>query len=534
MSIRSKRLLGGAAALAVAAAALAACSSDSGEARGNAIVQAISGDPSTLDPRLSFEKRSAQYVANVYDTLVGFKLTKNDEGLLVADSEAPTGALAETIEVSEDKLTYTFRLHEATFHSGNPVTSADVRWSFERAWKLQEGGWFDLKTIGLSDPSTQITTPDERTAVMKMTRTTPFTLQMLANPTIAIYDSKLMKENATGDDPWAQDYLADHDAGSGPYKLESFERGVSLTLSRFDQYWGAKPEADKVVMQVVPSASDQVALLKNGDIDIAAELPSASLKELTSADGVTIHASKSNQQVNLMMNNAVGPTADVNVRRAISYAVPYDAIAANVYGGYADGPSGPIPTGMPGFDEDAALYKEDLDAAKRALAASDHAGAFSIPLTYDNSVTGYEEIAIAVQQALGKIGITVETKPVTTAQMNEAFFSGKTELFIFSALSWVNNPSYHLDLYWATGSYGNKISYTNTQVDSVKEKAFQQPVGSEPFKAEVAEIQKLMLQDAPAAWLGQVNWTLGTTDRIVSYEVRTDQIIRFGTMDLAG
>lgn len=496
------------------------------------IVQAISGDPSTLDPRMSFEERSAQYVANVYQTLVGFELTESADGLLVADSESPTGSLAEAIDVSDDGLVYTFTLHDAVFHSGNPVTSQDVKWSLERAWEIQEGGWFDLDTIGLADPTGQIDTPDDQTVVLNMTRATPFTLQMLANPTVAIYDSVLMQENATEEDPWAQEFIAANDAGSGPYELASFSPGVELVLTRFEDYYGEAPEIDEVVMRVVPSASDQVALLQRGDIDIAAELPLSSLESLSSSDGVTVRSVPSNAQVSLMMNNVDGPTEDPAVRRAVAYAMPYDEIAANVFFGEAHSPSGPIPDLMPGFDVDAALYTQDLDRAGEELASSSYPDGFTIGLTYDSSATGYEQLVIAIQQALGEIGITVEAEPMTTAQFNEAFFSGETPMFLFSSLSWVNNPSYHLDLFWAIGSYGNRISYSNAEVDALKELAFEHPIDSNEALEYFSEIQALMLTDSPAAFLTQVNWTLGMTSRIEAYEVRTDQIIRFETMRL--
>src|ERR1051326_4257474 len=153
-------------------------------ATSSTIIKAVSGDAQTIDPRLNFQPRASEMVANMYDQLVTYKIAPNAQGQLVADSTQPVPLLAESWDTSADGLDWTFHLRQdAKFHSGNPVTAQDAKWSFMRGDQIQKDGWFDLQVVGLDDRKNghsvadAITVVDDHTFTMHVQRPTPYLLQ---------------------------------------------------------------------------------------------------------------------------------------------------------------------------------------------------------------------------------------------------------------------------------------------------------------------------------------------------------------------
>jgi peptide/nickel transport system substrate-binding protein len=503
------------------------------------IIKAISGDAQTIDPRLNFQPRASEMVANMYDQLVAYKIVQNNQGQLVADSTQPVPLLAESWEVSPDGLDWTFHLRkDAKFHSGNPITAADAKWSFERGDQIQKDGWFDMQVIALDDRknghtvSDAINVIDDNTFTMHVQRRTPYFLQVLSNAGVTIYDSELMKQNATDDDPWAANFLKDHDAGSGPFMLDSIEPGVQIVMNRFDGYFQGPAPASQLLFKVIPSAADRSLLLQNGSVHFAEELTLDTVQQLTNAPQVQVVSYPSTDQLLLMMNTTVGPMQDQKVRQAVSSAVPYDQIAQNVYFGYAQAGGGPIPMGMPTYDQRAPFYTTDMAKAKAALGSSGSPNGFPVTLTIDASRPQWEAAALLIQNALAPMGITVNIDKLAPANFNDQFFTGQLPFFTFQALSWVNDPTYLLQLLWETGSYGNKVNYSDPQLDTLAMQA--KTTSDDQARADIfKKIQALMLQDAPAAWLVQPNFVLASSKSVTGYVQRIDQLNRYYYVSLS-
>jgi peptide/nickel transport system substrate-binding protein len=521
------------AASSIGATSVGAAQPPAQGAASTTIIKAVSGDAQTIDPRLNFQPRASEMVANMYDQLVSYKIVQNSQGQLIADSTQPVPLLAESWETSPDGLDWTFHLRQdAKFHSGNPVTAADAKWSFLRGDQIQKDGWFDMQVIALDDRKNGhslgdgITVVDDHTFTMHVQRATPYFLHVLSNAGVTIYDSQLMMQNATADDPWAANYLKDHDAGSGPFILDSIEPGVQIVMNRFDGYFQGPAPAAQVLFKVIPSAADRSLLLQNGSVHFAEELTLDTVQQLATAPQVQVISLPSTDQLLLMMNTTLGPMADQKVRQAVSYAVPYDQISQNVYFGYAQTGSGPIPMGMPAYDPGAPFYKTDMDKAKAALAASGSPNGFSVTLTIDSSRPQWEAASLLIQNALAPLGITVNIEKLAPANFNDQFFTSKLPFFIFQALSWVNDPTYLVQLLWETGSYGNKVNYSDPQMDTLQTQA-KMTADDQARGGIYKNLQAVMLQDAPAAWLAQPNFVLAASKSVTGYVQRIDQLNRY-------
>ena len=511
---------------------------------GMTIVRAISGDVSTIDPRRNFEARASEMVANMYDQLTTFHLERNADGVLVADSTRPQGLLAEGWEFNDDCTSVTFTLRQGVkfHHSGNEMTAEDVKWSFRRAAYLDAGGWFDHAVIGLYDFGSEqdidnaITVIDDYTIRFDFNKPTPFPLHVLSNAGVTVYDSQVLSTKGTNDDPWAHNYLKTNDVGTGPYQLESLEPGVQIVLKRNDDYFLGPAQAERIILRVIPDASQQAALLVAGDIDFAEAVPVTAIPDLRT-QGVKVTTVGGNNQAVMYMNTTRPPFDDQNVRQAISYAYPYDDVLEGVYFGAATRGGGPIPSTTPAYNPDAPFYSQDLDKARELLAASGYPDGFTTDLYVDSTLAFAPELAIVVQASLAQIGIEVNIVRLDSGQFRDNVFAQDEEgnrinpmdffLFYFGSGSWVNEPQYHMELFWEPNAFAMRSNYENPEVtEKLNAAKFLSP--SEPERTELYhDVQALMLADAPAVWLAEPHHIVASSQDVLGFIWRPDQINRY-------
>ena len=509
---------------------------------GLTIVRAISGDVSTIDPRRNFEARASEMVANMYDQLTTFHLVPNADGVLVADSTRPQGLLAEGWDFNEDCTSVIFTLRQGVkfHHTGNEMTAEDVRWSFLRAAYLDGGGWFDHAVIGLydfgseSDIEDAITVIDDYHIRFDFNKPTPFPLHVLSNAGVTVYDSEVLIAHATDDDPWAHEYLKTNDVGTGPFYLEKLEPGVEIVLKRNDDYFLGPAQAEQIILRVIPDAAQQAALLTAGEIDFAEAVPVTAIPDLRD-QGVKVTTVAGNNQAVMYMNPTKEPFNDVNFRQAISYAYPYDDVLEGVYFGAASRGGGPIPSTTPSYDPDAPFYSQDLDKARELLAASSYDGR-TLDLYIDGTLAFAPELAIVVQASLAQIGVDVNIVRLDSGQFRDNVFAQDGDvrinpmeffLFYFGSGSWVNEPQYHMELFWEPNAFAMRSNYENPEVtEKLNAAKFLSP--ADPARAQLYhDVQAIMLGDAPAVWLAEPHHIVASSQDVQGFIWRPDQINRY-------
>ena len=207
----------------------------------------------------------------------------------------------------------------------------------------------------------------------------------------------------------------------------------------------------------------------------------------------------------------------MKLRQAISYAYPYDDVLEGVYFGAASRGGGPIPSTTPTFDPDAPFYYQDLDKARELLAESEYAGEV-LELFIDGTLAFAPELAIVVQASLAQIGVNVEIVRLSAGDFHENVFaedSTKTDplearinpmpffLFYFGSGSWVNEPQYHMELFWEVDAYAMRSNYSNPLVTEKLEAAKLLSPDQEERVQLYKDVQAIMLEDAPAVWLAE-------------------------------
>ncbi|MEP9399163.1 ABC transporter substrate-binding protein [Mesorhizobium sp. KR2-14] len=412
MNARFRPLLAGAAALSMlafaGAPAFAATPADT------LVLAWAIDDTITLDPAESFELSPAEFLGNAYDMLVR---------LDTDDTTKVRGGIAESWTVSDDGLTYTFKLKPGIkFASGNPVTAEDVAWSFERAVKLDKSPAFILTQFGLTGDNVteKAKAVDENTFVFTVDKSyaPSFVLNCLTATVGAVLDKKLVMEHAEATTP-SDDYKYETDfgyawmktnyAGSGPFKIRDWRANEILVMERNDNYYGEKPALARVIYRHVKESATQRLMLEAGDIDVARNLEPGDYEAvMKNADLATTSAPKGTVYY-ISLNQKNPNLAKPEVREAFKYLVDYDAIGATLIKGIGEIRQTYQPKGVLGaLDSDP--FKLDVAKAKELLEKAGLKDGFSVTFDVRNGqpVTG---IAESFQQTAAQAGVKIEILP---------------------------------------------------------------------------------------------------------------------------
>src|SRR6266850_5924021 len=283
----------------------------------------------TLDPNVPGTTREAFAVSlSTYDRLVSFG-RKQLNGKWVFDLDSIRGELAESYDVSPDGLKITFHLRkDAKFQDGTPVTADDVKWSLDRAVTAPVLGKAQLLT-GSMTSADQFKVIDPLTFEVTLPKPDKLALPNLATVYPIIINSKVAKAHATAEDPWATAWLKEHTAGSGAYQIETFKPGEQVIMTR-NAAWNRGTDDKsaffkRVIVQSVPEPATRANLVERGDADLVIDLQASDVESLeATAKLKVISTPQYNAVTFISMNNQIPPFDNINVRRAIAYALPYD------------------------------------------------------------------------------------------------------------------------------------------------------------------------------------------------------------------
>jgi peptide/nickel transport system substrate-binding protein len=458
-------------------------------------------EPVSLDPANSVSGALWTVVRNTYEGLLRFKGSGFDE---------VEPFLATSWTISPDGKAYTFKLREGVeFQDGTPFNAEAVKFGFERVIGVNRTPavyWKGIDKIEvLGDYEIRFTLKQPSALILKDFAT--LWGWQIVSPTA-------VKQHATSDDKWAEKWLLENSAGTGPYKIVEWVREDRVVLDKFDGYWGGwKPgQIDRVVMKLIREATTQRLLLEGGDIDIAEciTLDDEKILETTPGIRVDIPDTYSNMWVVLFDANRP-PFDDARVRRAISYAVNYDAYP-ELWLGKAKRGSSPIPSFMEHYYTPKYSYTYDLNKASQIL---DDVGwklgsdgfrskdGTKFVLTYGYS-TGEEpkrRIGEQLKSDLFKAGIDVSIAPepmsVTVGRLNKG--EHPANMWTHSIYGFADYTGYMVSYYLASAfpvfNYGN---YSDPRVEQLFTQSVYESNPEERIKM-ADELQRILTVDNPAA-----------------------------------
>lgn len=326
-----------------------------------------------FEPALGFSGWAVSVIPNIYDNLLTF------EG---SETMIPTPELAESWEISEDGMVYTFHLRKGVlFTSGNELTAEDVVWSFDRCITILGPPSFFPTMLGLEVGSTVALDRYTVQLTLGMPFAKTIVYQCLANPVSGILDKKVVMEHEVEGD-FGRDWVrAEHSEGCGPYMIDAWEEGVKLVLVYNPTYWKwygetkirEPPVIKKCIWLAIEEASTQLMMIQKGDIDIAVDLSIEQLADIKKKEGFRIvkTISVGYRQLNMMVRETYkgepNPLADNRVRQAIKFSIDYEGIVNELFGGLYEEIQTLLLPNMPGYI-DYKPYNRNITKAKELLA----------------------------------------------------------------------------------------------------------------------------------------------------------------------
>ncbi|WP_407654462.1 ABC transporter substrate-binding protein [Bradyrhizobium prioriisuperbiae] len=454
--------------------------------------------PNSLDMQGIGSSQPINGVAlNCYDRLIRFKpvpLPGGDGSTFNMTDIEPE--LAESWQIAPDGMSITFKLREARFHSGRPVTAKDVKWSLDRAIAIGGFARTQMAAGSLEKPE-QFVVVDDKTFRIDFLRKDKLTLPNLAVTIPFVIDSELAIRNG-GDDPWAKEWLKNNVAGSGAFKVESWKPGSETIYVRNDDWTSGKlPSLRRIIAREIPSPATRRALIERGDADISYGLPPKDFKNLLDAGKLkVVGVPVPNALWYVALNAATGPFTDVRLRKAVAWAMPYEKIMqASLFGrGVAmwGGPARPTSLWPQPFPYEFNPVKA------RDLVAQAAPGGVKTSLIFDSgAATIAEPMAVLLKEALAEIGIEVELSKIPGANFRGELNKKIHPMAINRFGGWLDFPDYYF--FWnfhGSNSIFNISSYQNPAMDKLIDAA---RLSNDPaeYKANVEAFVALAESDMP-------------------------------------
>ena len=323
--------------------------------------------------------------------------------------------LAESHEVSEDGLTITVKLREnLKWHDGEPITTEDVLWYFEMKMNPDNNSSGGTKVNG--EP-VQVAAVDEYT----FTVTLP---SVSASYEATLGSLKLLPKHVYENTPVlaGAEINSTSGVGSGPFKVKEWNKGESLVLERFDDYYRGPASLESVVFKIIPNASTEEISFQNGELSVLRLTTQDMLEKYSNDPNYSVYT-LTEGRINYMGFNSNSPlTSDPKVREAICLALNVDEIIAGAYGSAELAPAAKTvfcPSNL--YYSDVEGYSQDLERARELIAEAGVEGE-TFRLVYNSSRENMENCALMIQQQLKAVNLNVEIQGYETQGFFEVFF----------------------------------------------------------------------------------------------------------------
>ncbi|WP_147533240.1 peptide ABC transporter substrate-binding protein [Bacillus marasmi] len=439
----------------------------------------ISSEPFSLNPGLANDSTSASVLHQTF------------EGLTRIDADGkPQPAMAEKITTSDDLLTYTFELRDAKWTNGDPVTAEDFvyawKWALDPANQSQYAyqlyyvkGAEAINTGGAAVDTLGVKAVDEKTLEVTLENPTPYFLELTAFYTYFPVNNKVATENPN----WYTE-AGDKYVSNGPFKLAEWEHSANIVLEKNADYWDADTvKLEKVQMSIINDANTELSMFDNGELDWAGApfgtLPTDSMKALKDEGRLTTQPIAGTYWYKF--NTEKEPLNNVNIRKALAYAIDRQSIIDNITQGGQIPAMAAVPPSMfeeneKGYfkDNDVKKAKEFLEKGLKELNLKDASELPAIAISY-NTNEAHQKIAQAIQDMWKKeLGIEVTLNNQEWAVYIEQLHAGDYQVGRMGWLGDFNDAINFLELYRDKEGGNNDTNWENAEfkqllMDSQKE-----------------------------------------------------------------
>ncbi|HLU36690.1 MAG TPA: ABC transporter substrate-binding protein [Thermomicrobiales bacterium] len=443
--------------------------------RGGTLRVGLSADPAELDPHKTNLTAAWHVIEHVY------------EGLLSTNAALePVPALAESWEISEDGLTYTFNLRQGVmFHPpvSREFVAEDVKYSFERILDPETASPATDDLSGVES----IEIPDDYTVVMTMKAPDASFLAKLMGNSLKVVPRETVEEN--GD-------LMQVMVGTGPFVFEEYVPNSMVSLTANPEYWEeGKPYVDAMEMQIIPDATSRSTALTSGTVDFIEYAPAQDLP-IYEADDTIVVTGDENTNIRYMdINVSREPFNIPEVRKAIAMVIDRQPIIDSAVFGAGTATNILFPaTFWAGFESE--IPEPDIEGAKALLAEAGYPDGFTTELHSWAQYPFLSNAAIVIQEQLKQIGIEADTRFEENAIYLENYFAGNFDLSVTGTSAYVD-PNDVVEPSFVTGGTRNGTGYSNPEMDELVQQG-KEATDQEERAQIYRRIQEIILED--------VNW----------------------------
>lgn len=454
---------------------------------GGEVVVIILQDLDYLDPHLAVAAGTNEVLFNVFEGL----LKPNEKGELYP-------AVAESYDVSEDGLTYTFKLRSGVkFHNGNPVTAEDVVYSYSRLAGLDTGKPLQSSFEGVQS----VEAKDDSTIEIRLKQNNSSFLTALTSAII----------------PKGYEDSNKNPIGTGPFRFKEYLPGQRLVVEKFpDYYVKGVPSLDKVEFRIITDAEAGLLALKSGEVDIYPRIGTERLEEVAN-DYTTL--SKAQNLVQLVaLNHAKKPFDDIKVRQALNYAVNKDEIIQGVALGYGTKIGSNLSPVLAKYYQEGLedLYATDIEKAKSLLAEAGYPDGFETTLSVPSNYQFHVDTAQVVAAQLEQIGVKVKIEPVEWAVWLERIYKGRDYELTIIGLDGKLDPYQILNKYISDAG-NNFFNYNNPEFDATLASAVTEVDDAKRVEL-YKKAQTILAEDAAAIYIMDPNSNVALNKKLAGYK----------------
>ena len=456
--------------------------------------------------------------------------TKCYEGLLgYTHDMKPIPGLAESWDFSADGLTMRFNLRKnATWHDGKPLTSEDVKFSAEEAWKK-----YHPRGKSVFAPLAVVETPDPHTAIFKLRHPSP-TIQSFLNS----YEGQIIPKHIFGGSDILKNDKINAPVGTGPFIFKEWKKGQYIELVRNEKYWDAgKPYLDGIIARMVPDPASRVAAFEAGEVMYApwSPAPSSDVARIrqnknlvVETKGYEFFGAVQSMEINTR-HKALG---DPRVRRAIRHAIDSKFIAENIWFGLAEPPAGLLPAastfraaGLEAIEPSVAKANALLDEAGLKRPASNQP---RLEIRILHGQTGENpRTAEYIRQALARVGIAAKLESADLGTFIRRIYTDNDFDLTVNTLFLFTDPMVGLQRFANPAqavkgvAFGNAGGYKSDELTAKWEAGSKEPDVAKR-KALFDDCQRILWRDLPIIYLVEPKFVTLASTRFKNHTKRAD------------
>ncbi|MHA7964462.1 ABC transporter substrate-binding protein [Paenibacillus sp. CAU 1782] len=454
---------------------------------GGDVVVVILQDLDYLDPHLAVAAGTNEVLFNVFEGLV----KPDEKGELYP-------AIAESYEVSEDGLNYTFKLRSGVkFHNGQPVTAEDVVFSYSRLAGLDTGKPLQSAFEGVE----AVEAKDESTIEIRLKQNNSSFLTAL---TAAVIPSGYEDSNK-------------QPVGTGPFKFKEYVPGQRLVVEKFaDYYIKDVPSLNKVEFRIITDAESGLLALKSGEVDIYPRISTERLVEL--GDEYTALSAPQNLVQLVVLNHNKAPFDNIKVRQALNYAVNKDEIIEGVALGYGTKLGSNISPVLAKYFQEGLenSYATDLEKAKALLVEAGYPDGFEAKLSVPSNYQFHVDTAQVVAAQLEQIGVKLKIEPVEWAVWLERIYKGRDYELTIIGLDGKLDPYQILNKYISDAS-NNFFNYNSPDFNATLKAAVTEVDDAKRVEL-YKKAQTILADDAAAIYIMDPNTNVALNKKLAGYK----------------